>query len=69
MIAGVEDRLHPAQIAAYRRMTPEQKLARFNELYWMARGLKADFLRSRHADWSEEQIQAQVREIFLHAST
>jgi hypothetical protein len=61
--------LHPAQIAAYRRMTPAQKLAQAEAMYWQARALKADFLRRQHPDWSEAMIQARVREIFLLATT
>jgi hypothetical protein len=61
--------LHPAQVAAYRRMTSEQKLAQLNAMYWQARALKAAFLREQHPDWSEEAIQARVKEIFLLATT
>jgi len=61
--------LLPAQIEAYRRMTPEQKLARATMMYHAARALKADYLRGRHPDWSEEEIAAKVREIFLLATT
>lgn len=63
------DELHPAQIAAYRRMTPRQKLDQAMAMYWQARALKASFLRQQHPDWSEEAIQARVREIFLLATT
>ncbi len=61
--------LHPAQIAAYRRMTPHEKLAQSEAMYWQARALKASWLRARHPDWSEEAIEARVREIFLLATT
>jgi hypothetical protein len=61
--------LHPAQIAAYRRMTPEQKLAQASALYWQARALKAAWLRTQHPMWSEAEIEARVREIFLLATT
>lgn len=65
----MEEILHPAQIAAYRRMTPMQKLERATMMYYAARALKADHLRRRHPDWSEEEIAAKVREIFLLATT
>jgi len=64
-----EHTLHPAQIAAYRRMTPEQKIAQAMAMYWQARALKAAWLRERFPDWSEEAIEAKVREIFLLATT
>ena len=64
-----DESLHPAQIEAYRRMTPEQKIAQFQALYWQARALKAAWLRERHPEWTEAAIQARVREIFLLATT
>lgn len=63
------DDLHPAQIAAYRRMTPRQKLDQAMAMYWQARALKADFLRQQHPEWTEDEVQARVREIFLLATT
>ena len=44
--------LHPAQIEAYRRMTPAQKLEIAFQLWRAARALKAASLRSEHPDWS-----------------
>jgi hypothetical protein len=38
-------------------------------MYWSARALKAAGLRSQFPDWTEEQVQRKVKEIFLHAST
>ncbi len=71
MSAGFYDEapLHPAQIAAYRCMTPHEKLAQAVAMYWQARALKANWLRARHPDWSEEAIEGRVREIFLLATT
>ena len=57
----------PDQIAALRRMTPEQRWRAARELYWSARRLKAAYLRDQHADWSEDQIEREVRRIFFHA--
>jgi hypothetical protein len=56
----------PEQIAIYRRMTPGQRLAIGEQLFWMARRLKAAWLRSQHPDWSEETINAEVSRIFLN---
>ncbi len=69
MSRGQDDRLHPAQIEAYRRMTPRQKLDQAMAMYWQARRLKASYLRQLHPNWSEAQIEARVREIFLLATT
>lgn len=48
-------------------MSPEQKLNAGVQLICAARDLKAAALRSRHPDWSEEEIEAAVRETFLYA--
>lgn len=65
----LDDTLHPAQIAAFRRMSPAEKLDLAMSLYWTARTLKADWLRQQHPDWTEDEVQAKVREIFLLATT
>lgn len=65
----MDEPLHPAQITAYRRMTPRRKIEQAQAMYWAARRLKAEFLRQQHPDWSEERIEARVREIFLLATT
>jgi len=59
----------PEQIAALRKMTPAKRLALAEQLYWSAREWKATWLRSQHADWSEEQVQREVTHIFRHART
>ena len=52
-----------------RKMTPEQKLAAALELYYSARRLKRAWLRQEHKDWSDEQVEAAVREAFVNART
>lgn len=49
------------------KMTPEQKLNAMMDLYWSARELKAAYIRSIHPDWSEEQVQREVREAFMRS--
>jgi hypothetical protein len=60
--------LHPEQKRIYQSMTPEQRLKIALDLYDSARELKAGSLKARHPDWTEEQIQKTVREIFLYAA-
>ena len=48
-------------------MTPQQKLEQAAMLYRSARELKAAALRTEHPDWTEEQVQSKVREVFLYA--
>lgn len=62
-----DEQTSPEQFAAYRRMTPERRLAQAERLYWTARELKAAWLRSLHPDWSEEQVAREVTRIFLNA--
>jgi hypothetical protein len=58
--------LTPEYIATLRRMTGAQKLRTAFQLYWGARKIKAARMRQQHPDWSEEQVQQRVKEIFMH---
>jgi hypothetical protein len=49
------------------KMTPQDKLKAAMNLYWSARQLKASWLRQLHPDWSLQQVDKMVKEIFLHA--
>jgi hypothetical protein len=53
----------------FRNMTGGQKLQLAMRLYWSARRLKAGWLRKQHPDWTEEQVQNEVTEIFKNART
>jgi hypothetical protein len=55
------------QTDVFRAMTPGQRVAAAEQLYWTAREIKAAALRSFHPDWSEERIQQAVKEAFLYA--
>ena len=59
--------MHPEQKKAFSRMTPAQKLRLGMKIYWDARALKAAAMRHFHPDWTEEQVQRRVKEIFLYA--
>lgn len=59
----------PEYLAALRRLSGEQKLRTAAALYWGARKIKAARLRELHPDWTEEQVQEEVKRIFLHAVT
>lgn len=61
--------LTPEYLATLRRMTGEQKWRTAFGLYWSARKLKAAAVRDQHPDWTEEQVQQRVKEIFLYAVT
>ncbi len=61
--------LTPEYVSMLRRLSGQQKLRTAFAMYWSARALKAAGLRDQHPDWSEEQVQQKVKEIFLHATT
>src|SRR5205823_9057522 len=63
-----DERPAPEQIEIYRRMTPQERLQAAERLYWRARKVKAAELRHQHPDFDEEQVQAEVRRIFLEAA-
>jgi hypothetical protein len=65
----LDEEMSPEQIEAYRRMTPERRLALAEQLYWSAREWKAAGLRVQHPDWSEAQVAREVTRVFLHART
>ncbi|HRQ90604.1 MAG TPA: hypothetical protein PLA50_17555 [Bacteroidia bacterium] len=65
----MEKELTPEYIETLRRMSGRQKLRSAFQLYWAARKLKAARLREQYPQWSEEQVQQRVKEIFMYAST
>lgn len=55
------------QVAIFRAMSPGERWKAAHRLYWSARRLKAAYLKSRHPDWTDEQVEEAVREAFMHA--
>ena len=51
----------------YKNMTYIQKWEEAKKLYRTARILKRAGVKELHPDWSDEQIDDKVREIFLYA--
>ena len=47
------------------KLTSSKKMATASQLYWSARDLKARTLRRHHPDWSESQIDQEVRKRFM----
>jgi len=60
-------RAGPAQQAIFRAMTPGQRWRAAVALYWSARRMKTAFVRRLHPDWTDERVEAYVRDAFLHA--
>ena len=61
--------MHPEQIKIYKRLSPTEKLRIAGELYSASRKLKTAALKAQHPDWSEQEVERKVREIFLYART
>ncbi|MBN8536572.1 MAG: hypothetical protein J0M15_05930 [Deltaproteobacteria bacterium] len=57
------------QLEIYSKMSYAQKWKEFHKLREAAWVLKTAGIRAIHPDWSEEQVQAEVRKIFLYATT
>jgi hypothetical protein len=51
------------------KLTPAQKWAEVNKLRKMAYDLKKAAIRQKHPDWSDDEVNKAVKEIFLYAST
>ncbi|HEY3077146.1 MAG TPA: hypothetical protein VGJ74_18405 [Burkholderiales bacterium] len=65
----MDEPIHPVQLEAFRRMTPEQKLQRVAELYEAGVQLKAAGLRLAHPDWPQERLEFEARRSLLYAGT
>ncbi len=50
-------------------MTGEKRLQLAEKLYWSARRMKIAGLRAQHPEWSQEQLEAETRRVFLYART
>ena len=59
------DRPHPLQIQAWRAMGAAGRTLLGIQLRRNARRWKLDSLRAQHRDWSEEQLRAELAQIFL----
>ena len=64
-----DDHMHPAQVAAIKRMTPGQRLDAAVEMMHAARRFQAAALGVMHPDWSKEQIAAEIRRRWLYAES
>ncbi len=58
-----------ARLQTIQAMSPARKLQIGADLYWFARRLKAAGVRRLHPDWTDSEVEAEVRRIFLHART
>ena len=52
----------------FRRMAPADKLHLVSQLHMQARVWKKAALRAQHRDWTDDQVDKRVREIFLYGT-
>lgn len=62
-----DEQASPKQIEILRAMTGEKRLQLAEKLYWSARRMKIAGLRTQHPEWSQEQLEAETRRVFLYA--
>jgi len=64
-----DEKLSSKQIEILRAMPGERRLRLAEQLYWSARKIKLAGLRAQHSEWTEEQLNTELRRIFTHART
>ena len=52
-----------------KNMSPQKKLEVAMNLYFSARQIKAAWFRHLHKDWTDQQVEQAVREVFINART
>ena len=58
----------PEEIAPFRRMTLADKLRLIAEIHMQARAWKRAAFKAQHPDWTPEQIDQRVKEVFLYGT-
>jgi hypothetical protein len=66
---ALEDRPEPAQIEAFRRLSPQERLLTADRLYRLARKVKAAGIRAAHPEWREAEVESAVSRAILRART
>ncbi len=61
--------IHPAQVAALKKMTVAEKLFAVCQMWELGRQMLATQIRERHADWNEEQVWEEVRRRLIYGTS
>jgi hypothetical protein len=67
--SGMDEPMHPVQIAGFRKMSVAQKFATIIAMREMGIKLRIVGLRLRHSDWSPEKLETEARKAAMYAST
>ncbi|MCL6098618.1 MAG: hypothetical protein M1391_08590 [Bacteroidetes bacterium] len=65
---GIEIR-NDGETNRFKSMSAEQKLTASLQLYFCAKRLKRSWLKLQNNNWTDQQIENKLREIFLYART
>ncbi len=61
--------LRELELRRLRSMTPTEKMAALHALWRQAWSLTTAGVRGRHPEWSPQQVDAEVRRVFLRDSS
>ena len=61
--------IDPVRVEALKRMTPAEKLQMVADLYEAEIGRRMEGLRTRHPDWTDEQLSFEARRSFSESGT
>ncbi len=56
------------EIAPFRKMTPADRLGLAGAMHMQAREWKRAAFKAQHPEWTPEQIEQRVREVFLYGA-
>ncbi len=59
-----DEQLSPEQVRIFRGMSGQRRLQLAEQLYWSARETKRAAVRSQPPEWSEREVDEEVRRIF-----
>ena len=60
--------LTQAELEIFKKMSPADKLRRIASMYLQAKEWKRAALKSQHSDWSQQQVEDCLKEVFLYGS-
>ncbi len=60
---GIDEEMHPVQIAGFQRMSPGRKFAQVVQMYHAGISLAMAGVRMRHPDWNENQVRREAQRI------
>lgn len=59
--------MHPVQIAGYKRMSAADKFRQMQAMYRAAVAMKVVQFRSKHPDWTEDELERAARQAVMYA--